>query len=172
MMIYMSMIDSQEDRSKFEKIYLEYRGLMYSVAYKILNNTQEAEDAVHQAFVKVAENIEKIDEPVCPRTKGFVVTIAERKAIDVYRRKQRYPHVQYDDATVGMTVEYTGSNVLASCMAKLPARQREVILLKYHYGYTSKEIARIMDITEANAAKIDQRAKKKLLELCQEEGLL
>ena len=64
MLIYLQMIDTPEERSKFEQIYLEYKGLMFHVAYDILHNEQDAEDAVHQAFVKVAENIKKIGEPV------------------------------------------------------------------------------------------------------------
>ena len=47
MLIYMMMIDSEEDRSKFEKIYLKYRKLMHTVAYKILRNHEDTEDAVH-----------------------------------------------------------------------------------------------------------------------------
>ena len=50
MIIYLQMIDTPEDRSKFEQIYLEYRGLMFHVANEILHNEQDAEDAVHQAF--------------------------------------------------------------------------------------------------------------------------
>ena len=59
MFVYLMMMDSQEDQSKFENVYLTYRGLMYHVAYKILNNKHDAEDVVHSAFIKVAENIQK-----------------------------------------------------------------------------------------------------------------
>ena len=59
MLIYLQMIETPEEKSVFEQIYLEYRGLMYHVAYEILHNEQEAEDAVHQAFAKIAENIKK-----------------------------------------------------------------------------------------------------------------
>ena len=43
MFVYLMMMDSQEDQSKFENVYLTYRGLMYHVAYKILNNKHDAE---------------------------------------------------------------------------------------------------------------------------------
>ncbi|MBQ8804648.1 MAG: sigma-70 family RNA polymerase sigma factor [Tyzzerella sp.] len=66
MLIYMLMIDSSDDQSKFEKLYNEYKGLMFYVANNILHNEQDAEDAVHHAFVKIAENIEKIEETECP----------------------------------------------------------------------------------------------------------
>lgn len=54
------MLETPEEKSLFEQIYLEYRGLMFHVAYEILHNEQDAEDAVHQAFVKIAENIKKL----------------------------------------------------------------------------------------------------------------
>ena len=89
MMIYLQMIDTPEDRSKFEFLYMEYRGLMFHVSNKILHNEQDAEDTVHQAFLKVADNIEQIADPKCPKTQGYIVTIAENKAIDLYRRRQK-----------------------------------------------------------------------------------
>ena len=64
MMIYLQMIDSPEDRSKFEQIYMEYRSMMFHIANRILTNEQDAEDAVHEAFLKIAENIAKIGEKI------------------------------------------------------------------------------------------------------------
>ena len=49
MLLYLQMLETPEEKSLFEQIYLEYRGLMYHVAYEILHNDQDAEDAVHQA---------------------------------------------------------------------------------------------------------------------------
>ena len=172
MMIYLQMIDSPEDQSKFVKLYEEYRGLMYHVAYGILRNEHDAEDAVHQAFLKVAETIENVDGTICPRTKGFFVTIFENKSIDMYRHKQRYQMVELNNENMGVIIEYDVGNALAKCITQLPAKYREVLLLKHFHGYSSKEVAKIMKLSEANVIKIDQRAKNKLRALCEEEGLL
>lgn len=172
MFVYMMIIDSTEDQSKFEKVYLEYKGLMYYVAYKILNNKHDAEDAVHNAFIKIAENIHKIDDPICQKTQNYVVTIVEHKAIDLYRANKRKETVEYIDEMIGITIENQDLHGLAQCMAKLPSRYRQIILLKYYHGYSCKEIAKQLDITEANSIKLDQRAKKKLLQICKEEGVL
>ena len=134
MLIYLMMIDSPEDQSKFEKVYLTYKGLMYHTAYKVLNNEEDAEDAVHNAFVKIAESISKIGEPVCPKTQVYVVTIVENKAIDLYRANQRRSKVIYLDEISGISVDENKMHGLAACMAKLPSRYRQVILLKYHQG--------------------------------------
>lgn len=172
MLVYMLMIDSPEDRSKFQKLYMKYRNLMYHIANEILHNHHDAEDAVHQTFLSIAEHIEEIEEPICPKTKSYVVTIVENKAIDVYRRKQRHPLVEYNDENVGIVIEYNGANALGKCMSQLPARYREIIILKYVHGYTFKETAQMMGITESNAKKMALRAKDKLSAMCEEEGLL
>lgn len=172
MLMYLMTIDSPEDQSKFEKIYLTYRNLMYHTAYKILNNEEDAEDAVHNAFVKIAEHISKIQDPVCPQTQVYVVTIVENKAIDLYRANRRRHSIKYIDEVSGISVDETKLHGLAACMAKLPPRYRQVILLKYHLGFSCKEIAGQLNITEANAIKLDQRAKNRLLQLCKEEEIL
>ena len=56
MPVYLSKIDAPEDKDKFEKIYIQYRNLMYHVAYSILGSHFDAEDAVHQAFMAIIRN--------------------------------------------------------------------------------------------------------------------
>ena len=172
MMIYLQMIDTPEDRSKFEFLYIEYRGLMFHVANKILHNEQDAEDTVHQAFLKVAENIEKIGDPKCPKTQGYIVTIAENKAIDLYRRRQKRQVVELSDDLPGVTAIYEGENTLAACILKLPARYREVILLRYYQGYSVKEVAAILGLSLSAASKLNQRTKNRLRELYEKEDRL
>ncbi len=172
MIIYMQMIENVQEQSKFEKIYLEYKGLMYHIAYNILKNPEDAEDAVHHAFVKIAENIKKIGTPVCPKTKSYIVTIVEHKAIDMYRASKRRAEVSLNEETVGISIEYTGDCALAKCLVQLSPRYREVIILKFRHGYTTREIAKMLDLSESNIRKIEQRAKAKLEQLCNEVGLL
>ena len=169
MIIYLQMIDTPEDRSKFEQIYLEYRGLMFHVANEILHNEQDAEDAVHQAFLNVAENMKKIGEPKCPKTKGYVVTIVENKAIDLYPRDKRHQVLELYVTGQGIQVIYEGENTLTACILKLPARYREAILLRYVQGYSVKEMASVLGLSFAAASKLDQRAKARLKDLYEKE---
>ena len=171
-MIYLQMIESREDKHKFEILYQKYRGLMFYIANHILNHPQDAEDAVHTAFVAIAEHIGKIGDINCPKTKAYVVTIVESKAIDIYRRKQRNKEVALEDDIIGIPVSYDGPNAIAGCIARLPGQYRDILMLKYRYGYTNREIAQILHISEGNAIKRIQRAKQKLNALCVEEGAL
>ena len=170
MLLYLQMIETDEDKSKFEEIYYAYRNLMYHIAYDRLHHEQDAEDIVHQAFLKIAKNI-KIIEPVSPRTKQFVVTMVENLVFDLFRSRKKHPQTEYNDALQNaLSAEMDGEDLLAECILKLPEQQRAVIWLKYHHGYSLREIAKLLGISLAWAQKIDQRAKKKLEELYKEGG--
>ena len=51
---YLSLIDDESDRRSFEVLYNSYRKQMLSVARSVLSNDSEAEDIVHDVFVKIA----------------------------------------------------------------------------------------------------------------------
>ena len=172
MLIYLQMIESPQQQSAFEEIYLAYRRLMFHIANNILNNAVDAEDAVHNAFLAIAEHMKKIDVPVCPKTKGYVVTIVESKAIDIYRKKNRHPHLSLCEDVIGFVVDPAECQGVAQCFARLPAQYRHILLLKYRYGYGNRELAQLLQLSEANVIKRIQRAKEKLAQLCQEEGVL
>lgn len=171
MLIYMQIIETPAERSKFEILYRQYRDLLYRVAFSILKNPQDAEDALHHAFMKIAENIKKINDPMCLKTKSYAVTIVRNAAIDIYRDKKAHPKVDLLDGTTGLTVEYNGNNRLAACMMKLTERQRTVLLLKHYHGFDTREVAKMIGISYRNALQIEQRAKAKLRALCEEEGI-
>lgn len=170
MLIYIQMIETDEDKSKFEEIYHAYRNLMYYIAYARLHHEQDAEDAVHHVFVKIAINIQRIG-PVSPRTKQYVVTMVDNRVTDMLRARGRHPELAYQDKLQNaISAETDGENLLAACILKLPAQQRMLIWLKYFHGYSLREIAKMLDISLNWAQKIDQRAKKRLEALYQEGG--
>lgn len=171
MLVYLQMIETDEDRSKFEQLYLEYQGLMYYTAYKYLKHEQDAEDAVHHAFVKIAENIKDV-EPVSPKTRQYVVTIVENRAMDVLRMRSKHPIMPLNEAIPAPMEELDDEAFLSKCIKQLTDQQRQVIWLKYYFGYDLHEIAKMMDIKLSWAQKIDQRAKKKLEEMLKEGGRL
>ena len=134
MLIYLQMIETPEDKTKFETLYTEYKEWMGTIAFSILNNKQDAEDAVHNAFVKIAENIKKVDDPLSKKTRSYIVTIIETKAIDIYRKKQRHPEIPISDDDVGIHLDYASCGGLARCISLISAQNRAVLTLKSRHG--------------------------------------
>ena len=170
MLVYALTLVSAQDRTKLERLYYEYRSVMFCAANEILHNEHEAEDAVQQAFVKIAENLGKIPDELSTKTKAFVVTIAENTAIDRYRKLKRHGSCELCEQSCGIEAE--SANELVNCILKLPARYRQFILLKYYHGYSTREIAKLLGMSSAAASKTAQRAMQRLEQLCREAGLL
>ena len=78
--------------------------------------------------------------------------------------------ISIDEVNLGNQPE--PSTGLADCFGKMSDRYRHVLMLKFRYGYDTREIAKLMGISAANAAKLIQRAKQQLEKLCEEEGIL
>lgn len=161
------IIEKKEDQSKFELLYLEYSQMMYHVAKKILKSREDAEDAVQSAFIKIAKNIDKIPaSPFSQRTRNLVITIVKNTALDIARKNSRenvLPLIDENIASQNMLDET--EEALTACILQLPEMQQNVIYLKYIYGYTIKEISAMLNISLANAQKIEQRAKQNLRKL-------
>ena len=171
MLIYLAMVEGAEEKLKFEQLYEKYRNLMYHVAYQILGSHQDAEDAVHQAFLAIIQNFEKISLVECPKTRSFVVIITERKAIDQLRYRNRHRAEEFDEQFCGLAFPAPTEDPLAEAMAKLPAQYREALLLRYDNGFTAREIAVFLGISESGVRKLLGRAKKELQKILKEEGV-
>lgn len=170
MLIYLAMIDSPDDQVKFERVYNKYRYLMLHVANQILQNHHDAEDAVHQAFISIIENLDKISEVNSPKTRSYIVIITERKAIDLLRKIQKRQTLEFNEDISGVEIPFEMDNPIAATIAKLPSQYREVLLMRYHNGFSAKEIASILTMSDSGVRKLIARAKKALQELLEKEG--
>lgn len=168
--MYISMMDSAEDRVTFEQIYMTYRNLMFDTAMKILGNIQDAEDAVQQAFLSIMNHLGKISDVNCPQTRSYIVIITERKAIDLLRKRTRESGLPLNEAAAGLEIPLPGDHGLADAMAALPAQYREILLLRYDNGYSVRELARMLDMSQAAVRKRIYRAKEALKKSLEKEG--
>lgn len=89
MVLFLAAIENKQDRNKVEALYVRYSKEMFKVAYRVLNDYQLAQDAVQTAFINIINNLEKIDEIDCNKTRAFVVIIARNISINLYRKKKK-----------------------------------------------------------------------------------
>ena len=139
---YLSMLEADEDKNKFEELYRKHRNDMYNIAFSILHNCEDAEDAVHDAFVSIANNFEKINKIPCQEIKYYDFKTSV-------------------DANVFEKFDY---QLLVEKISELPAIYRDIIYLYYYEELTAKEISKILKITPETVWKRAERAKKLLKE--------
>ncbi|WP_313527664.1 RNA polymerase sigma factor, partial [Anaerotignum sp.] len=147
MLLYLALIDTPEDKNKFEEIYISYEKTMFYVANRILKDRHLSEDAVHQAFLRIVDNLDKIEEISSHKTKGFIVIITENIAIDLYRKRKREACISFDE--IEIYVEDTEDiasifeNQVEQAIAKLPVNYLTIFKLKYSHGYSDREISEL-----------------------------
>lgn len=155
------------DKEKlFDEVYLTYRNYMYKVSLDILHDQYLAEDSVHEAFIKIYRNIDKIKDLKDNNTKRVIQIITKNTAVDIYRKRKKQFGAELDIENannIGFEDNYNVSDDIFTLAVKsLPDIYSEVLLLKYAAEYNNDEISEILDINPANVRKRLQRGKKML----------
>ena len=189
---YLQLLDTEEEQRGFTLLYEIYRKLMHWVAKGILRDEGLAEDAVQEAFLRIAKNFYKIKEILCPETRNFVVIIVRNAALAMQQKQARdAEHCVYDAAQgetqhasedelhtilgqVSCGFDETADSLLAKelglAVIGLPDKLREVLFLYGYLGYHMKEIAALLAISEDAAYKRLQRARNMLTQIWDREG--
>lgn len=178
MLIYLQMIESPEDSVKFEQIYIKYRQPMYTAAYAILKQNEDAEDAVHQAFIRIANHMDIVRnlDVSDGRMASYLITTAQNLSLDMIRARQRFSKDKsaediYDEYSEKPSFAPGPVSELAEAMDALPVHQKNILLLRYDNGFTTQEIAAIMGKSYHAVKKSLWRAKVALAkELGREEA--
>ena len=164
-MILLTIIDNSEDRTKFCVIYEKYRYLLQKVAMDILHDRYLAEDAVQNAFLRIAENIGKVGEVDSRQTKSYLIVIAKNAAIDICRKRNRRIQREINEDEVGeeklpaVHMETDIENEVLNVLKNLPEKYRDIFLLKYSADMENSEIAKVCGIKEATVRQRIARGK-------------
>lgn len=178
-MIYLSMIDTEEDKSKFIKIYDKYRNLMFYVAREILKDNYLAEDALQEAFIRIARNLHKINDIYSHETKGFVVIIVKNVSITMLK-KMDDKNTPYDDISELLSIEdylfddyldKINFEIIVNEIRNLPEIYKTVIYLDLVFELGNKEIAHAIGISVDAAKKRKERGRKILKQRLEKEGI-
>jgi RNA polymerase sigma-70 factor, ECF subfamily len=169
------------DRAAFAQFYDTHSVLMYSVACKILGDTNEAQDVVQDACMQIWEKASRFD-PKLGRASSWAAILVRNKAIDRIRASQRRTHLA-EEAGAEQAGNPAGdepaneaiygrekATLVQSAITELPAEQRRAIELAYFSGLTQDEISKKLN---EPLGTVKARIRRGLLKLRDQlEGLL
>ena len=87
MFIFASIIN-EEKRGRLEEVYIAHASSMYNVAYRILDDQHLAHDAVHEAFINISINFDKIIRTDCNKMRAIFIIIVRNVSINMYNRRK------------------------------------------------------------------------------------
>lgn len=146
----------------------QYRPYLFTVAYNILGEVQEAEDIVQEAFAYYLT----LKEEQVHNQKSYLSRVVANKAIDRLKelKKQREsypgiwlpePFVHQDTASKAAEKDIMSFEAL-SALESLNPVERAVFVLREAFSFPFSELALICNTTEANCRQILSRTKKKI----------
>ena len=171
MLALIMMIENEGDRCKAAELYRRFGRMMLSVARAILGDAGLSEDAVSEAFIRIIENLDKIDLDDCYKTRGFVVVIVRNTAFNILKKQKRdktvpfEDYIDYSDCAEPVFEDVTIREAcarIAKAVTGLHQNYADILYLKCELGYSNEEISRILGITPENARVRLSRARQAL----------
>ncbi len=172
LVIYLAMLETEEDQRRFMKLYNTYERKIYAVILRILGDPSRAEDAAQQTWFQLLRNWERVSALAWEETEGYAVTVAKNAALDILRAERRtaaFPEDWDPPAREERQEEY---NYLVSLIRALPENYRRILELKCVEEQTNKEIAQRLGINESTVASRVMRGKAMLRERLEKEGYI
>lgn len=171
--LYLSLIDDDYDKDKFEQIYYTYRKRMLYVANSLLHDQYESEDAVQNAFISIARNIHKIDDIESKRTFSYVTMAAYNSAYNLLIKTKKSReciniddlNILTDDNFLDSITKHDDCDSIIQAIKNMDKIYRDVLLLHYVKELTAKEIAEILDRKSGTVTQQIVRGKKILLSI-------
>ena len=174
MIMYTSMLETERDKVAFQKFYEENNRLFFGVAKKILNNSEDAEDAVHTCFLKIAERYERYRYQPNENMIRLGCTVVRHAAIDMVREKEM--KMTFTDETfswedsvpdvapdiLDQLIQKADQGLMTKAIMQLSVDERNYLYLHYVLNLKAREIGDLLDMKPSAVRKKLYQCRSKL----------
>ena len=155
----------QGDRSALEELYLIHFDRIYGYLHMSVGNRHDAEDLTTQTFLKMLEAIGRFRWQSAPFS-AWLFRIAHNLAIDHFRAGKRVqpeeevpePNGVEESSAEEQALDSMGRARMLELIDRLAAEQRQVLTLKFLFGFVNAEVAGILGKSEGAVKSLQHRA--------------
>jgi len=153
------------ERQALEELYLLHFDRIYSYLHLSLGNRHDAEDLTTQTFLKMLEAIGRFRWQSAPFS-AWLFRIAHNLAMDHFRARRRVrteeevpePAGAEESSAEEQALDSLGDAGMLELIERLSAEQRQVLTLKFLFGFANAEVAEILDKSEGAVKSLQHRA--------------
>ena len=176
---YLAMVNTPEDELFIIKLYVAYERMMYRIAFRILKQKYDAEDAVHESFLGIikGKGLEKMKQMSDIERKSYLTVIVKNSAYKIYNKSNKNDEnsIFNDPGNANSTEETVLSSLsikeIQETMNTLNESDYDILCLHLINELTYEEIAAALDIKPDAVRQRVHRAKKRLIDKLQERGI-
>lgn len=175
LLYYLSLIETEEERQLFARLYELHKKQMHFVANQVLRNDTMSEDAVHNAFEGVARNMKSLEGKTEEDMKNYLLKASQNAAINLSKRERKQ-----EDYYVHLDSEAADDDVLEAFCIKLDRETVVQVILQIKEPYRTvlychivmdmndKQIASSLDRKPAAVRKQLSRGRQMLKDMLEE----
>ena len=160
---------SENGKDRFETAYTNYADAMYRIALSHMSRREDAEDVVHDVFIKYMQASPSFadDDP----ERAWLIRVTVNRCRDLLRRRTIRRYVGFDEIEEIPAEEetYEGQGVV-SMISTLPEKYRSVMVLHYLEGYSVEECANILGLSASGIKMRLSRGREMLKKTIEKEG--
>ncbi len=166
------------DSREFAKIVDAYKNLVFTVALRMVKNTEEAEEVAQDTFVKVYRSLEKFKGD--SKFSTWIYRIAYNTCLDRIKKHKKETHhiaidemegfeIKHMDNALHHLIDKEKSKLVKKCVERLAPKDAALITFFYFEDKNLAELALVMDLTENNVKVALFRARKRLAKVLKEQ---
>jgi RNA polymerase sigma-70 factor (ECF subfamily) len=173
----------QGDKAAFGKLIEAYQTPVFNLAYRMLNNAREAEEAAQEAFIRAYTRLDSYDPS--RKFSTWLLSITSNYCIDLIRKRRAlllsideplppHPALMADgnERPEAQMMISEQQEMVQSLLAELPEEYREAVVLRYWYDLSYEEIAEMMDTTVSAIKSRLFRARRQMAEMGTQWGIV
>ena len=173
----------QGDREAFGKLIGAYQTPVFNLAYRMLGNADEAEQAAQEAFIRAWTRLDGYDP--AHKFSTWLLSITSNYCIDQIRKRRAlllsidepmpaHPALmsEKDTGPEAKVAESEQQNAVQNLLETLPADYRQAVVLRYWYDMSYEEIAEVMETTVSAIKSRLFRARRQLAQTGLQMGII
>lgn len=160
------------DASAFAYLVDNYKNMVFSLAYKMTKNKEEAEEISQDTFIKAFKNLSNFKGD--SKFSTWLYRICYHTTLDAIKKNKKnnytfeinevtYNQIQSVETILQGIERKERSVIMDKCLMKLPDEERSILWMFYYDELSLKEIIEVTNFSEANLKVKLHRARKKLL---------
>jgi RNA polymerase sigma-70 factor (ECF subfamily) len=151
---YLSLIETEEDKAQFEKIYCKYLDWMVQIAYHYTKNIHDAEDIVNDVFMDIIKTNSSIPTNNDDETKSYLFICLRNRIKKAMKDNKGITIIEFDKLANFFSTEDTESKALQgerydelkSFIDTMNPIYKDVLTLYFFFGKSLREISKEFDL--------------------------
>lgn len=164
----LKLFNKESKKERFIRFYTFYNQFMFYTAQQILNDEQLSEEAVQNAFIKIIEKFDKINNDFkSKKTKAYVITITRNSCIDILRRNNEnyssdiLPDIE--SSTGKFLLGEFKTEYIVEAIRKLPLTYQQLLIVQYFHEMCTADISDMLNMSYTDTQKSLKHANNTLI---------